>query len=116
MTSSYLEMAFWLLAGHALGDFALQTQWLSSAKNHLTPGNKNDAPPIWPLALGAHGVIHGAIVAVVTGSVVLGSLETISHMMIDYFKSDRKISFHVDQALHVICKILWLAMLYWGVV
>ena len=50
----------------------------------------------------------------VTGSITLGVLETLSHMLIDDFKCANRISYDLDQALHVGCKVVWLALLYFS--
>jgi hypothetical protein len=94
---------FWLLAAHAAGDFALQNDFMAMAKNHNTPAGKL----YWPYALGSHALIHGALVALVTGAVWLGLLEAICHAVIDRVKCDEKISLHTDQYLHFICKFIW---------
>ena len=114
MMSTVWEMAFWLLAGHAAADFAFQTRWMTTAKNHLNKVSEGGFP-VWPLALGAHSLIHGAVVALATGSVVLGCLETVSHALIDYFKSDGRYGFYADQALHLALKALWLWMAVSGI-
>lgn len=112
--SAFLDIAFWLLAGHAAADFALQTRWMTVAKDHRSTLNKC-AQPLWPIALSAHGLIHGGAVALATGSVMLGALETISHMVIDYVKSAGRIGLYVDQVLHIVCKGVWLGLLMAGI-
>ncbi len=49
----------------------------------------------------------------VLGSLSLASAELIAHMLIDYGKCDGRYGLHVDQALHVACKVLWLVVLFW---
>ena len=96
-----------LIVGHALADYPLQGEFLSKAKNRFAPL----AGVPWYQALAAHGVIHGGAVGWITGSIVLGVLETLSHMLIDDLKCGHRISYNLDQALHVACKVLWLALL-----
>lgn len=98
-------MLFWLLAGHALCDAALQPGSLSEMKR--SPGWLG-----W-MALFGHGLIHGGAVALITGSVPLGIAETISHALIDKAKCDGKIGLKLDQSLHVICKVVWIAFVMW---
>ena len=43
----------------------------------------------------------------ITGSFILAIAETIVHGITDYCKSVGKISYNVDQAIHVACKALW---------
>jgi hypothetical protein len=101
---------FALIAAHALCDYPLQGDFLSRAKNRYDP-----IPGVpWYQAMGAHAVIHGAAVALVTGMPLLGVLETLAHALIDDLKCTRRISFNADQALHLGCKALWVAALLWS--
>ena len=96
-----------LVVGHALADYPLQGEFLAKAKNRFAP-----LPGVpWYQALAAHAVIHGGMVGVLTGSIVLGVLETASHMLIDDLKCGRRIGYNTDQLVHVACKALWLAAL-----
>ncbi len=96
-----------LIAGHAVADYPLQGEFLAKAKNRFAP-----VPGVpWYQALGAHAVIHGGVVGIITGSIVLGLLETLSHMLIDDLKCGHRISYNSDQVLHVSCKFLWLGLL-----
>lgn len=99
-----LTTLFWLLVAHALCDYPLQNDYLARAKNPWGVAAE------WPFALAAHAVIQGGGVALVTGSVVLGAAETIAHAVIDTVKCAGRISYAVDQALHVVCKLTWLAV------
>lgn len=96
-----LYMALMLLAAHWLADYPLQGPFLSEAK------------VIGPLRfyhLVAHAGIHGGAVALVTGSVWLGLAEWIAHGVIDELKVRGWTTFALDQALHIGCKIVWLAI------
>ncbi len=97
-----------LLVGHALGDYALQTEFMVEAKSPRFGS-------IWPWVLGSHCLIHGFLVAIILNNPVLGLLELAAHFVIDLAKSNGlfgrgDFSFHVDQILHVACKALWVAM------
>lgn len=99
-----------LVAAHALADYPLQGEFLARAKNRFHP-----VPGVpWYQALGAHAVIHGGMVGAITGSLLLGVLETLVHFVIDDCKCARRIGFNTDQALHVLCKLLWVLMLATG--
>ena len=102
-------MLFWLLVGHALADYPLQGAFLSQAKRK---GAVKEMP--WQLALAVHSLIHGAFVALVTGSVLLGTFETVAHAVIDYQKCQKRIGMWMDQALHVACKLLWIGLILFG--
>ena len=91
-----------LVMGHAVADFALQSEAMAKGKNWRTPY----AIP-WPYWLTAHALIHGAAVTVVTGSVTLGLCETAAHWLIDLGKCSNKYGIHIDQALHLACKVAW---------
>ena len=96
---------FLLLAAHALCDFPLQGDYLARGKNHTAPIPGSP----WPILLLAHALIHGGAVAIITGQVWLGVAETAAHCAIDHAKCGQRISYQVDQALHVACKVAW----YW---
>ncbi|MCA0318192.1 MAG: DUF3307 domain-containing protein [Proteobacteria bacterium] len=103
-----------MLIAHAVCDYPLQGDWLSKAKNHnlsLVPGEV-----IWPHALAAHAGIHAGAVWFLTGSIVLGALEFVAHCLIDWAKCDGRLSYNQDQALHVLCKVVWAVLLAKGLV
>lgn len=77
---------------------------MAQAKNRNTPVGA----VFWPWVLPCHALIHGGTVMLITGSVVLGIAETVYHAGIDWLTCEEKINIHVDQALHVACKLLWL--------
>lgn len=100
------EMAFALVAAHALADYPLQGDFLSKAKNRANP-----IPGVpWWQAMWAHSAIHGGAVALVTGIWWLGVLEAAVHFIIDDQKCTGKLSFNQDQFLHIGFKGLWLAI------
>jgi hypothetical protein len=101
-----------MLIGHAVADYPLQGDWLSKAKNHtltLVPGEA-----IWPGALASHALIHAGAVWLVTQSWMLTAFEFFAHAVIDHTKCSGRLSYNQDQALHVVCKIAWAALLVGG--
>jgi len=98
-----IDTLFLLIAGHALADYPLQGDFLAKAKNRRIP---MPGVPFWQ-ALGAHALIHGGVVAIVTGIWWLGLCEAVAHAVIDDAKCTGKIGFNADQAFHVACKVLW---------
>ena len=112
-----IELLFFMLVGHALADFSLQTDVMAKGKNRnrkpdpgvVPPGQKY--MPCWHYWLTSHTLIHGGAVALITGVWWLGALETVAHWVIDFAKCDNMIGVHQDQALHVACKLLWLLIL-----
>ena len=131
---SPIELLALMIFGHALADYPLQGDFLARAKNHTAP-----IPGVpWGHGLFWHAVIHGGTVGLVTGSLLLGALETTVHMLIDHAKcagwfnryygavlwgerihaptpQDLARAFHVDQGLHVLCKLAWVALYTWGI-
>lgn len=102
--ASDLTPLFYMLVAHALCDFPLQGDYLARGKNHRSPIPGSP----WPILLIAHALIHGGAVALLTGSLALGLAETAVHTVIDYAKCDGCIGYTTDQALHVLCKVVWL--------
>jgi hypothetical protein len=107
-----IELFIKLLMGHALADFALQTDIMAKLKNrHKKPDFIPEGQkyiPCWPYWLSAHGLIHGGAVCLITGNVYLGITETILHCWIDFMKCENWTNPNQDQTLHVLCKIGYL--------
>lgn len=107
-----LVVLVWLLFGHCIADFALQTDFMVRAKNRHTEFGK----PIWQVVLSAHASIHGAFSGMVLHYVAgvswpvatgFGIAEFVGHWLIDFGKCDNLYSFNADQALHIACKVAW---------
>lgn len=107
------HILFLLLCGHALCDYPLQGDTMAKLKNRNTPIDPARVPPgqkpavTWQYWLTAHALIHGGMVALVTGVWWLGLAETVVHWVIDFAKCENVTNIHGDQALHVLCKIAW---------
>lgn len=93
-----IEMLILLLAAHWVADYPLQGDFLATAKAE---------GPLRVYHLIAHAGIHGVAVFLVTGSLTLGLAEWALHAVTDEAKVRGKTSFAVDQAIHVICKMVW---------
>lgn len=105
-----LETLALLIAAHALADYPLQGDFLAKAKNHMAP-----IPGVpWYQALAAHSAIHAGFVGVITGSIWLAVAEFLIHNATDYAKCDGRISYNTDQAIHIGCKVVWVAILASG--
>jgi hypothetical protein len=97
------ELFALLVAAHMLCDYPLQGDFLARAKNRAMP-----IPGVpWYQALGAHSIMHGAAVGLLTGVPALGVLEAAAHAAIDDSKCMGRIGFNTDQALHIGCKAAW---------
>lgn len=107
-----------LTLGHCVADFPLQTEWIAKYKNW-----RNASPPptgqrqqvVWPYVLTAHAGTHAAAVWIVTGSPALALCEWVAHWIIDALKCGNKTDIHLDQGLHVACKIAWASLYMAGI-
>jgi len=92
--------------GHALGDFVLQGETMARAKSrhYAHASERSETFPPWYYWLLAHALVHGGIVWFVSGSWALAMIEIALHATIDWAKCEHKITFHQDQALHLLCK------------
>lgn len=109
-------MTFLLLCGHALADFALQTEWIATNKNRharlkLSPEMRKQSQVIWPHLLTAHALHHGLMVFLVTQRLSLGIAETVVHWITDFGKCEKWFGFHLDQTIHVATKFLWIFLI-----
>ena len=108
-----MELVFALLAAHALCDFVLQPEAMGrgkSRKDQLRTTAEPGFPP-WYFWLASHGLVHGGAVYLVTGSWLLGFVESVLHSIIDHFKCEGRLTFHQDQACHLACKFGYLLFL-----
>lgn len=101
-----------LIAGHAIMDFWAQSDALAKMKNRnrdssafCPPGQKPQ--PVWPYALTAHAIMHGAAVGYITGSTRLAIAEAVAHWFIDFGKCENWYGMLEDQGAHVLCKVAW---------
>jgi hypothetical protein len=95
-----------MIGAHAFLDYAGQGDFMSKAKNRTAP---IPGVPWWNI-LAAHATIQGAAVALITGIWWLFIAEAIIHFVTDDAKCRGKISFNTDQAIHIACKFVWLAL------
>jgi hypothetical protein len=91
-----------LAMAHFVGDFGLQSDRMAREK---CPGCGVTLG--WGWWLTSHAAIHGFLVGMVTQSPLLGAAEWIVHVLIDVGKCRRLWTLSFDQALHIICKLLW---------
>jgi Protein of unknown function (DUF3307) len=102
-----LEVLAWLLIGHAVADYGLQSEWMARAKQ---PGFTFGGEVIWPGVLACHAAIHAGAVKLATGSWLLAGLEFVSHSAIDYSRGRGRLSYNGDQAAHIACKAVWMLL------
>jgi Protein of unknown function (DUF3307) len=97
-----------LVFAHALADFALQSDFMVRAKDRNNPLGANG---MWMHVLGAHAVIHGGFVLLITQDIRLGLAEVIVHAVTDFLKCEKRINLHADQAIHIGCKVVWVLLM-----
>lgn len=90
---------FLLLVMHALGDGPLQPRRLARAKRSTW----------WGLPL--HAAIHAALAGVILLSWPVALAELVAHAAIDFCRSRKWIDTEIDQALHVLSKVVWVVWL-----
>jgi Protein of unknown function (DUF3307) len=102
---------FFLLAGHALADYPLQTGAIAICKcRHANHPLQKEVPwYYWMLS-------HALVILKWWGyspdtAIIFGIMETVIHFIIDVGKCEKFYGIAVDQALHVICKVLWCTLL-----
>ena len=107
-------MFFMLIAGHALADFGFQTDSIAKGKNRRSGPPPQYDPKVhgplqitWVYYMGAHALIHGLVVAAITGDWRWGVCETIMHGLIDTAKCENCFGIHTDQFLHLVTKVVW---------
>ena len=114
-----IQLFFKLLIGHAIMDFWAQSDAVAKMKNRHNEtaefcplGQKPQK--MWPYALTAHALMHGAAVWFITGSFALFLVETTTHWLIDFYKCDNRYGIHVDQGLHIGIKVLYVGLITLG--
>ena len=105
----FVEIFFKLLIGHAVADFWAQSENMRRAKGWINDV-RSDGLKVWPYVLTAHCLILGGAVWVITSSFELALAEFALHWLIDYGKCSGWYRIHVDQGLHIFCKIIWAAL------
>ena len=108
-----MRILFLFLVGHAVCDFVLQGEVMGTSKSRRKnlPGERGPEFPQWYYWLAAHALTHGGAVCLIAGSWGLGLVETLLHATIDHLKCESRISVHQDQALHLACKLVYVALL-----
>lgn len=109
----WVSLLFWLGVAHAVTDVLLQDPKLVSIGDYKQKAycDAQGWHGHWPYWLLAHGLFNGAGVAIVTGNVLLGIFETMAHSLIDWGKCEQLYDVHIDQLLHLMCKLGWAAIM-----
>ncbi len=107
-----LQIFFALLIAHALFDYPLQGDFLSRNKNRHYKDENNNVKGLWIHCLTSHSILHAGSVWLITGSFIIGIMEFALHWIIDFLKCEGITNFHIDQFLHVLCRILYVIILW----
>jgi hypothetical protein len=97
------DALFFMFVGHCLMDYCLQTDFIAK---HKSPHNSLPGVP-WYYVMTAHAATHAGVVGFILNP-YLGVAEGAAHWIIDLFKCEGLTNIHVDQALHILCKVAWL--------
>ena len=100
-------LLFKFIIAHAVADFVLQSGEMGAGKNRHNAIHEQRGKlfPPWYYWAAAHALIHGGRCFTSSRELLLGAIETVLHASIDFAKCEGWINFHVDQGLHVLCKI-----------
>jgi hypothetical protein len=115
-------LLFFLVAAHALMDYALQSETIATCKCRDCDSPIAKSVP-WYYWLTAHAFLHGAAVGAVArvfgcdwnAVAILAVAETTVHWVIDYGKCEKWYGIHADQLFHVACKLAWFGLIAGGV-
>ena len=107
-----LQIFFALLIAHALFDYPLQGDFLSRNKNRHYKDENNNVKGLWIHCLTSHSILHAGSVWLITGSFIIGIMEFVLHWIIDFLKCEGITNFHIDQFLHVLCRILYVIIIW----
>lgn len=116
-----IKMLFLLVCGHCLADTALQPEKMEIGKNRNRPIDPSRVPPgqkvlkLWWMWLGHHAFIHAGVVCLVTGSLLFGIIEVISHWVIDFLKCDNWYTPYEDQIFHLGIKVIYVILYIGGI-
>lgn len=113
-----MKMLFLLLSGHFLCDYPLQGDFIGKFKNRnlkREPHINTGIPIPWWHLMTAHSFIHAGSVLLITGRIELAVFELVAHFIIDCLKCEGYTDIHIDQMLHVLCKIGYVVATMWEV-
>ena len=119
----FIKLLFLMLSSHCFADTILQIPSIGYGKNRhkeidLSRVPKGQKPVnIWYIWLTHHAIIHGFTLALILKIFGFGQfwwvgiLETFTHWIIDFFKCDNVYGQRMDQALHLLMKVLYIGII-----
>lgn len=106
---TYVMWLFQLVAAHFLCDFSLQTDTMAREKNPASTTELQKHVP-WYYWMTAHAFIHGLAVLLLINDPRCAYGEVVVHWVTDYAKCKGWIGIKTDQAIHIACKVAWVAL------
>ena len=105
------QALWWLAVGHVVSDFVLQPEFMANAKHPASTYLRSKYGPWW-LWMGGHGIMNGAVTALILGAWWVGPIEAAHHALTDWAKCKGHIGFWQDQVSHGLMKglLLWLVL------
>ena len=112
-----LPLLFQMVIGHAIADFVLQPDAMGFGKNRNNDAQKTKGAlfPHWYYWMTSHALVHAGAVYLLTGNIYIGLVELVLHWIIDFCKCEGWFNVHIDQSLHLFCKVGYCALIYYGV-
>ncbi|OQY29157.1 MAG: hypothetical protein B6244_04790 [Candidatus Cloacimonetes bacterium 4572_55] len=111
-----IELLFKLIIGHFVSDYTLQSGDMARGKSrHYQPSFAKSAKlpsTMWVYWLTSHAMTNAGIVWLITDNMLVAFLELVLHWIIDFLKTEGRTNLHADQMLHLICKILYVVLIY----
>lgn len=108
-----------LIASHFICDTVLQPEHVSKGKHPDYAKSQGFNQTTWFYFMYGHALTHAVGVYLVTGSKLFFVMEWVLHGVIDLTKCcglfGKKYNMHIDQGLHILCKIIYLMLLSKGI-
>lgn len=98
-----------LVLAHLVADYTLQGDNVATGKNRNLDPAKFGVP--WYYWMAGHAATQALLVGFICNSMLFGMIEFVLHFVIDTGKCEKKYGIHVDQALHIICKIAYVVLI-----
>lgn len=108
-----------LIAAHFVCDTVFQPPHVSQQKHPLWAKQRAYTQTTWPYVMIGHAATHAFAVYLITNSFLCFLLELWFHAHIDYLKCTGKFgtkhNMHIDQGLHILCKLFYVFVILRGV-
>ncbi len=105
----FFRLLVLLLFGHFMADFFMQTEFQALGKSRKS--NPYAAAVPWYYCLTAHAAIYAGVIGILTGSLLIGLIEFVIHWIVDHGKCEGWYGIHVDQGIHLLCKVAYAVLL-----